>query len=61
MQILLAYDHWDNTKMIIEGCYQFLMSISFILRQLHEFWNQDKVCFENQKYVILFFFYLRLP
>jgi len=47
MQILLLYDHWDDTQMIFEGCYQIVISTSFIVRQINEFWNHDKVRFSN--------------
>jgi len=45
MQILLLYDHWDNTQMVFEGFYQIFLSIGFIAKQVNEFWNHDKVHF----------------
>ncbi|XP_036145782.1 uncharacterized protein LOC118646612 [Monomorium pharaonis] len=41
-EILMLYDHWDNAEMIFEGCYQLVVSTSFIARQVNEFWNHDK-------------------
>ncbi|XP_018394753.1 PREDICTED: uncharacterized protein LOC108773442 [Cyphomyrmex costatus] len=42
-EILLMYDHWDNPQMIFDASYQFMMSLSFIGRQINEFWNHDKL------------------
>jgi len=42
-QILLLYDHWDDSQMIFDGCYQIIFTTSFIARALHNIWNQDKV------------------
>ncbi|XP_071567992.1 uncharacterized protein [Temnothorax nylanderi] len=41
-EILLLYDHWNDVQMIFEGCYQIVISTSFIVRQVNEFWNHDK-------------------
>ncbi|XP_025075628.1 uncharacterized protein LOC112553034 [Pogonomyrmex barbatus] len=41
-EILLLYDHWNDGQMIFEGCYQIVVSASFIVRQVNEFWNYDK-------------------
>ncbi|KYN09837.1 Putative odorant receptor 67a, partial [Trachymyrmex cornetzi] len=46
-EILLLYDHLDNPQMIFDASYQFMMSISFIGRQINEFWNHDKASFYN--------------
>ncbi|KAG5319422.1 OR22B protein, partial [Pseudoatta argentina] len=46
-EILLLYDHLDNPQMVFDASYQFMMSISFIGRQINEFWNHDKASFYN--------------
>lgn len=57
MQILLLYDHWDNPQIIFDGCYQLMMSISFIGRQMNEFLNHDKVSFYNHNVLHLLFLF----
>ncbi|XP_025075622.1 odorant receptor 9a-like [Pogonomyrmex barbatus] len=42
-EILLLYDHWDNTQTIFEGLYQIVLSASFLVRIMNEFWNRDKI------------------
>ncbi|KAL6262949.1 hypothetical protein P5V15_005737 [Pogonomyrmex californicus] len=42
-EILLLYDHWDNTQTIFEGLYQMVLSASFLVRIMNEFWNRDKI------------------
>ncbi|XP_039315032.1 uncharacterized protein LOC105206979 isoform X5 [Solenopsis invicta] len=41
-QILLLYNNSNDTKMIFEGCYQFILSVNFIGRQMNHLWNSDK-------------------
>ncbi|KAL6445878.1 hypothetical protein ACFW04_000933 [Cataglyphis niger] len=41
-EILLLYNHWGNVQMIFEGCYQFAISISFLVRMINEFFNYNK-------------------
>jgi len=57
-QILLLYDHLDNPQMIFDAIYQFMMSISFIGRQINEFWNHDKASFYNVLYLFSLFTYV---
>jgi len=45
IQILLLYDHPDDVQLIFEGCYQILILTIFLIRQLHDRLNNDKVCF----------------
>lgn len=49
-QVLLLYDHWDDTQMIFEGSYQIVMLASFFVRLINEFWNRNKVCFFLRNY-----------
>ncbi|XP_029670739.1 odorant receptor Or2-like [Formica exsecta] len=42
-EILLLYDHWDDGQMIFEGCYQIVLSASFLVRMANEFLNHDKL------------------
>ncbi|XP_018044264.1 PREDICTED: LOW QUALITY PROTEIN: uncharacterized protein LOC108684456 [Atta colombica] len=42
-EMLLLHDHLDNPQMIFDASYQFMMSMSFIGRQINEFWNHDKL------------------
>ncbi|XP_020295042.1 uncharacterized protein LOC109860396 [Pseudomyrmex gracilis] len=42
-EVLLLYDHWDDTQTIFEGGYQIVMLVSFFVRLLNEFWNRKKV------------------
>ncbi|XP_050449388.1 odorant receptor 63a-like [Cataglyphis hispanica] len=41
-EILLLYDHWGDAQMIFEGGYQFVISISFLVRMINEFFNYNK-------------------
>ncbi|CAL1673765.1 unnamed protein product [Lasius platythorax] len=42
-EILLLYDHWDNAQTIFEGCYQMVLTASFLVRMANEFLNHDKL------------------
>ncbi|KAL6262944.1 hypothetical protein P5V15_005732 [Pogonomyrmex californicus] len=42
-EIIMMYDHWDDTRIIFDACYQSAMLSSFIGRQLHQFWNHSKL------------------
>ncbi|XP_028047003.1 uncharacterized protein LOC105837982 isoform X3 [Monomorium pharaonis] len=38
----MLYDHQDDSQMIFEGFYQFVVSNAFIVRLWNEIWNRDK-------------------
>ena len=52
--MLLLHDHLDNPQMIFDASYQFMMSMSFIGRQINEFWNHDKASFYDYNVLYLF-------
>ncbi|XP_020283222.1 odorant receptor 67a-like [Pseudomyrmex gracilis] len=43
-EILLLCDHWDDGQMIFEGCYQIVLSASFLVRLINEVWNRNEAC-----------------
>jgi len=45
IQILLLYDHPDDAQLIFDGCFQILISTSFVVRHLNGLLNYDKVCY----------------
>ncbi|KAG5328231.1 OR33A protein, partial [Acromyrmex heyeri] len=42
-EILLLYDHWGDSQMVVDACYQFIFTTAFTARILHNIWNQDKL------------------
>ncbi|KYN09578.1 hypothetical protein ALC57_18303 [Trachymyrmex cornetzi] len=41
--ILLLYDHWGDSQMVLDACYQFIFTTAFIARVLHNIWNQNRL------------------
>ncbi|XP_036149942.1 odorant receptor 63a-like [Monomorium pharaonis] len=42
-EVLLLYDHWDDPKMIFDGCFQMVAVTSFIAKIVHHIWHEDKL------------------
>ncbi|XP_071625426.1 uncharacterized protein [Temnothorax longispinosus] len=43
LEILLLYDHSDDAQLIFDGCFQVLISTSFVARHLNGILNYDKL------------------
>ncbi|XP_011159794.3 odorant receptor 63a [Solenopsis invicta] len=41
-EILMLHDHRDDSQMVFESCYQFVITTAFVVRLWNEVWNRDK-------------------
>nr|XP_012226905.1 PREDICTED: uncharacterized protein LOC105674862 [Linepithema humile] len=41
-EMLMLYDYRHDAQMVFESCYQFVITVAFIVRLWNAFWNRDK-------------------
>ncbi|XP_026826856.1 odorant receptor 63a isoform X3 [Ooceraea biroi] len=42
-ELILLYDHWDDSKLVFDGLYQITMSVCFFARIINQLWNHEKL------------------
>ncbi|EZA62796.1 hypothetical protein X777_07612, partial [Ooceraea biroi] len=42
-EVILLYDHWDDSKLVFDGLYQLTVSVGFLVRIMNDLWNYDKL------------------